>query len=410
MAKNAPIEDLFQIYSWVATNQESKTIKGSVRAESEDKAAQQIAERGLSLISIKQKPMLLVSRAQQRPVSQEDLNLFFRQLATMIMAGIPLVQALDFVARGVDNLKMASLVMTLHNDVASGNTLGVTLEKYPKFFNELVVSLIKVGETSGTLDHVLLRIANYLERIASLKAKIKKAMYYPLIIVVVMVALAGMLLTFIVPRFQGMFESFGKELPKPTQVIIALSNGLQNYWWLMLLIVIAIAAIHILLKKQSEKYRIFLAQASLKIPIFGVLIQKAIIARSTRTLSVTLGAGVPLSDALISTAGVANNLIYAAAIDKIRERVVAGNKMADALRETDLFPNMVIQMISVGEHSGTLESMLGKIADFYDEQVDSAVDNISSLIEPVMILLLGIIVGGFVISMYLPIFKIGTLV
>ncbi len=408
--KNKKIADIYKMFRWTALDSKGVTVKGCIRAENINQANSLVTAKGLNIVKIRQKPILLLSREEQKAIKQEEINLFFRQLSTMLNAGIPLAQALEFVSGGVESLKMASLITQLFREVSSGRTLASALERYPKFFDGLICSLVKVGEQSGTLDSVLLRIATYLERMASLKAKVKKALYYPVMVFVVMIGLAVMLLTFIVPRFQGMFKSFGKELPGPTQVIINLSNFLQNYWWLIIVIVVLVVALHIIFKRQYLGYNIFLARTSLKLPIFGNLIKKAIIARSVRTLSVTLSAGVPLSEALTSTARVANNLIYQEALETIRDRVVVGEKMGESMQATDLFPNMVVQMVGVGEHAGTLESMLGKVADFYDEQVNNAVESLSSLIEPIMILLLGVIVGGFVISMYLPIFKIGTLV
>ncbi|MCH9770234.1 MAG: type II secretion system F family protein, partial [Gammaproteobacteria bacterium] len=358
---------------------------------------------------LKPRATLLLSRAVQKKISQADITMFFRQISTMITANIPLVQALEFVANGIESLKMKNLIMTLHFYVSSGETFADALSKYPKYFNNLVSSLIRVGEQSGTLETILEQIATYLERLAVLKGRIKKAMYYPVIMITVMLLLAVLLLGFIVPKFKDMFASFGAELPAPTLFVLNLSYALQNYWWLILIIVGVIFVAFILLKRKSPKFRKQLAKLSIKVALFGSLIQKAIIARVTRTLSITLAAGIPLVEALNCATNVAGNIIYADSIAQIRDKIIKGADMNAAMRNDPLFPAIVIQMISVGEKSGSMETILLKIANYYDEQVDTQVEALSTLIEPLMLILIGLLVGGFVVSMYLPIFKIGTL-
>lgn len=408
--KKDPSLSCIKVYNYSGVTASGQLKKGQIRGLSPHKATLTLKEQGLVVQDIKQRPTLLLNKAEQKPIKSEDINHFFRQLATMINAGIPLSQALEFVANGTDSLKMASLVQSLYHQVSSGTQLAVALEKYPQYFDPLVCNLVAIGEESGTLDALLIRIANYLERIASLKARVKKALYYPIIIILVMLSLAALLLTFVVPRFQGMFQSFGKDLPAPTQAVIDLSQFLQNNGFFIILFFIALVAIHQLLNNKSEKYKDLIAKAAIKMPLFSDLITKAITARILRTLAVTLHAGVPIANALNSTAKVANNRVYSRGMEVIKDRIVSGEKMGDVMRESQLFSTLVIQMITVGEQAGALEEMLQKVAEYYEEQVDRSVDTMSALIEPLMIVMLGIIIGGFVVSMYLPIFKIGTLV
>lgn len=400
----------FNFYEWKGINSQGVNTKGLIRSDSVEHANSDLLAQNVNVLQIKLKPSLLIPAKAQKKIKSEDINVFFRQLATMISAGIPLVQSLEFVAKGVESIKMYSLIMTLHKSVSAGNTLADSMRNFSKYFSELVCSLIKIGEESGTLETVLGRVADYLERIALLKSRVKKAMFYPVIMFCVMVVLAVLLLTFIVPKFEGMFKSFGKELPAPTQFVINASAFLQDYWWVILSTLFIIIAIYIILKKRSEAFRYFIANVSLHLPIFGELVRKTAIARIVRTLSMTLSAGLPIIEALNCVARVAGNLIYSDAIYKIRDSVSMGDEIAVAMQESGLFPAMVVQMVGVGEKAGELESMMKKIADFYDEQIDNTVDGLSTLIEPIMIILLGLIIGGFVVSMYLPIFKIGTLV
>lgn len=400
----------FTFYAYKGVTRLGDAVKGTQRAESIEKARAIVESQGISVQEIKKLNPLLIPKGSSKKIDKTEVNIFFRQMATMLDAGIPLVQALEFVAVGVESLQMASLIMSVHKQVSAGSTFADSLRTYPQFFGELVCSLIKVGEQSGTLDTVLDRVAAYLERMEVLVGRIKKAMFYPIIMLVVMLSLAGLLLTFVVPKFQGMFASFGKELPGPTLAVIAASNFLQHYWWLVILTIVIIVIVHKSAKKRSERYRYFLAKASINIFVFGPLIRKASISRVVSTLSISLAAGIPLVEALECVARVSGNLLYTDAIYAARDDVRHGGELAKALEVSKLFPAMVTQMISIGEKSGALEVMLTKISEFYDEQVNSMVDALSTLLEPIMIILLGVIVGGFVISMYLPIFKIGTLV
>ena len=327
----------------------------------------------------------------------------------MVAAGIPLVQALEITASGTEKLSMKALVLAISKDVTAGCAFAEALQKHPRYFNRLICSLVNSGETSGTLDTVLDQIAGYLERLEVLKRRIKKAMYYPIIMLTVTLVVAVILLGFVVPQFAELYHSFGAQLPGPTRVVIGLSNFLKNFWWLILILSIAAGFTFITLKQRSKKFKRFLDRLAIRIFIFGPVIRKAILARISRTLEITLGAGIPLVDALRGVAGVANNSVYSDAVLQVREDITSGKQMYVAMSATKLFPSMMLQMIGVGEKSGALEKMLSKIADFFDDEVETTVDGLSTLLEPIMLIMLGIIIGGFVISMYLPIFRLGMI-
>ncbi len=404
MKSNIP---LFRLYVWKGINKRGRVEKGIIPAEDELSAEEKLMKEEIEVLSVKEKSRLFPNK-QRKAIKTYDIMLFFRQLATMIDAGIPLVQALGIISSGLENINMMTLLRTLYNDVSAGDTLSEAMGKHPKRFGPLVCNLIAVGEQSGTLDRILNQISNYLEKAQTLKSRIKKAMFYPIAMLVVTVSVAILLLTFIVPRFRDMYQAFGADLPGPTKVVMNLSEGLQKYWWLILLIIGSVIVSYITLKRKSEKFRRFLNLASLRLPLFGPLIQKAAIARITRTLAIALSAGIPLVAALESVSKVAGNIVYAEAVTQARRDVIAGYSFSESIKASKLFPPMVLQMVSIGEQSGELDDMLEKVALFYEEQVDIAVDGISTLIEPIMLVLLGVVVGGFVISMYLPIFKLGT--
>ncbi len=398
---------IFQIYTWKGYNKRGKVEKGVVVAEDETDAESRLLQDQIEIIALKKKSTFFPTK-QSKKIKTYDIMLFFRQLATMIDAGIPIVQALKIISDGSENLNMMTLVKILHDDVSSGETLCEAMGKQPKRFSPLVCSLIAVGEQSGTLDRILEQISVYLEKAQTLKSRIKRSMFYPVAMLVVTVAVAILLLTFIVPRFRDMYQAFGANLPGPTQVVMNLSDGLQKYWWLFILVIGGITVTFIALKRKSEKFRRFLTITSLHLPIFGVLFQKAAVARITRTLSISLSAGIPLVASLDCVSKVAGNIIYSEGIDQVKEEVTGGTSLFESIKALKLFPPMVLQMIDVGEQSGELDAMLAKVAVFCEEQVDVAVDGLSTLIEPIMLVLLGLVVGGFVISMYLPIFKLGT--
>jgi type IV pilus assembly protein PilC len=394
-------------FIWRGINKRGLTVKGELYAENESMVKNQILSQGIEIDHIKKKPKWMDLGASSK-IKSEDIVLFTRQMSTMVVSGIPLVQALEIVAGGLESRGMQAVVISIRNDVASGNTFSDALRKHAKHFDKLYFNLVKAGENSGVLDTVLLQLANYMENVQVMRGRVKKALFYPVVMLVVTLGISILLLGFVVPQFQGLFGSFDAQLPFATRVVVMLSDTVQAYWWMIIGIVIILAVIHKKAKEKSERYAFLLDKLSLKIVLFGVLNKKAVIARCMRTLAITLAAGTPLVDALQAVADVAGNRVYEQAILQIREDVIAGQPIYLSMSTTQLFPNMVIQMVSIGEKAGELESMLTKIADFYDEQVSAMVDGMSTLIEPIMIVVLGVIIGGFVVSMYLPIFQLGT--
>lgn len=396
----------YSVYDWTGIDETGATKKGFVPAEDVSLAEKMLHLQGIEITSLRKKHSLLAMGLVKK-VKAADIVIFARQLATMVTAGIPLVQALAIVGNGLEHSGMRAIVFTIYTDVSAGNTLADALKRHPQAFDKLICSLIEAGERAGTLDAILGQIADYLEKSEILKARVKKAMFYPVIVLTVTVGVAVLLLTFIVPQFQEMFSSFGTELPGPTQVVIALSDAIQAYWSYMVGFVMACIIAFVLGKRRSEKFRNFLDLVKIKVFIFGELINKSIIARVSRTLAIMLAAGIPLVDSLKTVSVVADNHVYYTAIMDIHDNVIGGKEMYLSMAMTKLFPQTVLQMIGVGEKSGSMESMLLKIADYYDEQVDNMVDGMSTLIEPIMLVVLGTVVGGFVVSMYLPIFKLG---
>lgn len=398
----------YTTYVWRGIDRRGQQVKGETYSESQQSVEAQLRSQGIDISDIKAKPKWMELGGSK--IKTEDIVMFTRQMSTMVVSGIPLVQALEIVAGGLKNKSMQAIVMTIRNDVASGTTFADSLKKHPKQFDTLYFNLVRAGEQSGVLDTVLMQLATYMESVMVMRGRVKKALFYPVIMLTVTIAISVLLLGFVVPQFQDLFGSFGAELPFATRVVINLSDFVQQYWWLVLIGFIALIVLHKVMIKRSEAYALVLDKISLRIYLFGQLNRKAIIARCMRTLSITLAAGTPLVDALDSVADVAGNRVYAAAINQIKEDVMAGQPIYLSMSTTRLFPNMVIQMVSIGEKAGELEGMLTKIADFYEEQVKTLVDGLSTLIEPIMIVVMGAIIGGFVVSMYLPIFQLGTVI
>lgn len=396
-------------FRWEGINKRGERLKGEMSASSIALIRAELRRQGISAKKIRKKGKSLFG-AHKKRIKPLDISIFSRQLATMLAAGIPLVQAFDIVGRGHTNPSMQTLINAIKTDVESGTTLAEALGKFPKYFNELYCNLVDAGEQSGSLDIMLDKIATYKEKIESLKGKIKKAMFYPSAVIVVAIVVTTALLMFVVPQFQSLFQGFGADLPGLTLLVIRLSEWMQAYW---LIIFVSIAFgiwVFIRAKTKSKKFAHAVDRILLKIPIIGKILTKAAIARYSRTLSITFAAGLPLVDALKSVAGATGNILYAKATMKIREAVSSGQQMHMAMTMTNLFPNMAIQMVAIGEESGSLEQMLSKVADFYEEEVNNAVDGLSSLLEPLIMAILGVLVGGLVIAMYLPIFKLGSVV
>lgn len=396
-------------YIWEGTNKRGEKVKGEFTASSINLVKADLRRQYIVARKIKKKSKPWLGRTSKR-ITQADITGFSRQMATMLASGIPLIQAFDIVSKGVTNKQMQDLLAKIKAEVESGTTFAEALKKQPVYFNELFCNLVDAGEQSGSLDIMLAKVATYKEKAESLKGKIKKAMYYPAAVIVVAFLVTAALLIFVVPQFESLFKGFGAELPAPTQMIIHLSAFFQAYWWMIFASIgvgiYAFTKAH----QRSKPFAHFIDRTLLQIPIIGGILTKAAIARFSRTLAVTFAAGLPLVDALKSVAGTTGNILYSNATLAIRDDVSTGQQLQMAMRSTRLFPNMVIQMVAIGEESGSLEKMLAKVADFYEEQVDNAVDSLSSLLEPLIMIVLGCLVGGLVIAMYLPIFKMGSVI
>lgn len=397
------------VFFWSGTDRNGRKSKGEVLARSAAIARVQLRKQGVVAKSVKKKSKPLFTFGAKK-IKPADIAIFTRQLATMMKAGVPLVQAFDIVAEGTDHEKMRELIMTVRTDVSSGTGLAGALEKHPAYFDELFCSLVASGENSGTLEVMLDRVATYKEKTEALKAKIKKALTYPIAVIVVAIVVTGILLVKVVPQFAETFQSFGSDLPGFTLFVLRISEWVQSWWFIMLLGFFAAGYVFSQAKRRSKRFADGIDAVALKLPIIGSVVHDAVIARFSRTLSTTFAAGVPLPDALESTAGAAGNAIYARGIRHIRDDVTSGTALAISIRTTGLFPTMLLQMTAIGEESGSLDDMLGKVADHYEAAVDNAVDSLSSLMEPMIMSILGVLVGGLMIAMYLPIFMLGSVI
>ena len=398
-----------QTYIWEGKDRTGKVSKGEVQVPSQAMAKAQLRKQGITIKSVKRKPKSLFS-PRKKAITPADISIFTRQLATMMKAGVPLVQAFDIVAEGLDNPSMKELVFTIKNDVASGSGLANSLTKHPRYFDELFCNLVNSGEQSGALETMLDRVATYKEKTEALKAKIKKAMTYPIAVIIVSIVVTGILLVKVVPQFASTFSSFGADLPAFTLFVVGLSEFAQANWYIVLAIMIAIFVGFKEAKLRSKRFADGLDGLMLKMPVIGPIINQAVVARFSRTLSTTFAAGVPLVDSLDSVAGAAGNAVYAKAIKNIRDEVTAGLQLNQAIRNTGRFPSMLMQMVAIGEESGALDEMLEKVAVHYEAEVDNSVDSLTSLLEPIIMSVLGILIGGLMIAMYLPIFKLGAVV
>ncbi|MGX2039911.1 type II secretion system F family protein [Methylocaldum sp. MU1018] len=397
------------LFVWEGADRTGGRIKGELSARTEMTAKAELRRQGIKVIKIKKKPKPLFS-ARKKKITTKDIAVFSRQLATMMSAGVPLVQAFDIVGRGHENPSMQELIMTIKADVEEGSPLAEALGKHPIYFDELFCNLVHAGEQAGVLETLLHKIAEYKEKTESLKAKIKKALTYPTAVIVVACIVTAILLIFVVPTFEELFKGFGADLPAFTQMVIELSRFLQEWWYAVLGVLIVTGFVFVKLKQRSTAFNHALDRFLLQIPAIGTILNKAAISRFARTLATMSAAGVPLVEALRSVAGATGNVVYSNAVMRMRDEVATGHQLQLSMRQANLFPNMVIQMVSIGEESGSLDSMLAKVADFYEEEVDNAVDSLSSLLEPMIMAFLGVIVGGLVIAMYLPIFKLGSVV
>ena len=397
------------VFAWEGTDKKGKKVKGETNAANPSVVKADLRRQGIKPLKVRKKSALL-SGAKKKKIIAKDIAVFMRQLATMMSAGVPLVQSFEIIGRGHENPSMQELVLTIKADVESGGTLASALAKHPLYFDELVCNLVVAGEQAGILEGLLDKIATYKEKTEALKAKIKKALTYPIAVIIVAFIVTAILLIFVVPTFQEIFESFGADLPAFTKMVIHLSEWMQANWWLALLGVVGSVYGFGQAKRRSPRFAHTLDRIILKLPIVGEILTKAIIARYARTLSTMFAAGVPLVEAMESVAGAAGNVLYSEGILQMRDNVATGQQLQLSMTQTGLFPNMVVQMVAIGEESGSLDAMLAKVADFYEQEVDDMVDNLSSLLEPLIMAVLGILVGGLVVAMYLPIFKMGSVI
>ena len=396
-------------FVWTGLDKSGRKNQGEIVAASQALAKAQLRKQGISAKTVKRKAKPLFSFGSKK-IKSSDIALFTRQMATMMKAGVPLVQSFDIVAEGLENKGMQDLVTGIKTDVAAGGGLAASLAKHPKYFDDLFCSLVSSGENSGTLEVMLDRVATYKEKTEALRAKIKKAMTYPIAVIVVAIVVTGILLVKVVPTFAETFQGFGADLPGFTLFVLRISEFMQAWWFILLFGVILAGWSYSQAMLRSKQLRDRVDALSLKLPIIGSIVHDSVVARFSRTLSTTFAAGVPLVEALESTAGAAGNSVYSAAIYQIRDDVTAGTSLYQSIRSTGLFPTMLLQMTSIGEQSGALDEMLGKVADQYETLVDDAVDNLSSLMEPLVMSILGILIGGLMIAMYLPIFMLGSVI
>jgi type IV pilus assembly protein PilC len=394
-------------WTWEGTDRKGNRVKGRSLATSEIEVRAELRRQGLVPVKIRKQRQVARSGRKIRP---EDIAVFSRQLATMLAAGIPLVQAFEIVGVGHEKPAMQKLILDIKGQVESGSSLHESLAKHPLYFDDLYVNLVEAGEQAGALENLLDKIATYKEKTEALKKKIKKALFYPAAVLVVAIIVTLILLLFVIPQFESLFKGFGADLPAFTRFVIGMSRFLQDNWWWMGAITAGVFFTFFWFKKRSRPLRQALDRVSLRLPVLGPILVKAAIARFSRTLSTMFSAGVPLVEAMESVAGATGNIVYEDATLRMRDEVATGTRLQRAMENTGLFPNMVIQMIAVGEESGSLDSMSGKVADFYELEVDSSVDGLASLLEPLIMAILGVLVGGLVIAMYLPIFKLGAVV
>lgn len=398
-------------FTYEGVDRKGLKIKGELPSKNLALAKVTLRKQGIVVRKIAQKREIeFINKIFKPKVKTVDITVFTRQLATMMKAGVPLVQSFEIVAEGLDNPAMRDVVLGIKSEVEGGNTFSGALRKYPQYFDNLFCSLVESGEQSGALETMLDRVAIYKEKSELLKQKIKKALKYPLTVITVAIGVTILLMVKVVPVFQDLFSSFGADLPAFTKLVVNMSKWMQSYWFILLLCIGGLIYGFLQAKKRSKKFRDALDRLVLRLPIFGDLIYKSIIARFSRTLATTFAAGVPLIDALQSTAGATNNVVFDDAVMKIREDVASGQQLQFAMRQTQKFPSMAIQMVAIGEESGALDSMLDKVATYFENEVDNAVDGLTSMMEPLIMVILGILVGGLVVAMYLPIFQMGQVV
>ena len=393
------------VFEWEGRDKNGKVVRGELRAGGEAAVSASLRRQGILLTKVKKRRI-----SGGRSIKQKDIALFTRQLATMMKAGVPLLQSFDIVGRGATNPRLTRLLNDIRSDVETGTSLSAAFRKHPMHFDALYCNLVEAGEAGGILEQLLDRLAIYQEKTMALKSKIKAALMYPISVLVVAFLVLTVIMIKVIPAFKDVFKSFGADLPAPTLAVIAMSEFFVAYWWVIFGILVGGGYFFLQAWKRSEKMQMAMDRLLLRIPVFGTLINKSVIARWTRTLSTMFAAGVPLVEALDSVGGASGNAVYALATQQIQRDVSTGSALTTAMQSTGVFPNMVLQMTSIGEESGSLDQMLSKAAEFYEEEVDDMVKGLSSLMEPFIIVILGVMIGGIVIAMYLPIFKLGAVV
>jgi type IV pilus assembly protein PilC len=405
MASTKPKDSKEFVFEWEGKDRNGKQVRGETRAGGENQVRAALRRQGVMPTRIKKRRM-----RSGKAIKPKDMAIFTRQLATMMKAGVPLLQAFDIVGRGNPNASVTKLLNDIRTDVETGTSLSVAFRKFPLYFDNLYCNLIEAGEAAGILDQLLDRLAIYMEKTEAIKSKIKSALMYPISVLVVAFVVTAVIMIFVVPAFKEVFSNFGADLPAPTLAVIAISEIFVNYWWLIFGGLFGGFYFFMQAWRRNEKMQHVMDRIMLKMPIFGVLVDKSCVARWTRTLSTMFAAGVPLVEALDSVGGASGNSVYELATRKIQQEVSTGTALTVAMTNSNLFPSMVLQMCLIGEESGSIDHMLGKAADFYEAEVDDMVSGISSLMEPIIIVILGTVIGGIVVAMYLPIFKLGQVV
>ncbi len=395
-------------FSWEGTDKKGNKLKGETGGQSPLLVKAQLRKQGINATKVRKKSASIFSAGKK--IKPMDIALFARQMATMMKAGVPLLQSFEIIGEGLDNPNMRKLVDDIKQHVAAGNSFAAALRTRPLYFDDLFCNLVDAGEQAGALENLLDRVATYKEKTEALKAKIKKAMNYPIAVVCVAVIVTCILLLKVVPQFESVFSSFGAELPAFTQFVVGLSRGLSEWWYIFIAGIVGTVFCFTETKKRSEKFRNWLDRAALKAPVIGDIIYKSSVARYARTLATTFAAGVPLVEALDSVAGATGNIVFKNAVNKVKQDVTSGMQLNFSMRSTGVFPSMAIQMTAIGEESGALDIMLDKVASYYEAEVDNAVDGLTALMEPLIMSVLGVLIGGLIVAMYLPIFQLGQVV
>ena len=399
-----------ETYIWEGKDSKGQKAQGETEGKSVALVKADLRRQGVNPTKVRKKPKPLFGGGGKTKITPADISIFARQLATMMDSGVPIVQSFEIIGKGHENKGMSELLNAVKNDIEGGTTLSDSLAKHPLYFDELFCNLVQAGEHAGILDSILDKIATYKEKTEAIKSKIKKAMTYPIAIMVVAGIITMILLIFVIPQFETLFSGFGADLPAMTKAVVAMSKWMQSWWWAVFAVIFGTIKAASEAKRRSKKFNIFLDRALLKAPVIGGILHKAAIARYARTLSTMFAAGVPLVEAMDSVSGAVGNIVYREAVIKMRDEVSTGTQINVAMKQTNLFPHMVVQMTAIGEEAGSVDTMLSKVADFYEAEVDDAVDNMTALLEPIIMAFLGVVIGGLVIAMYLPIFQMGKVV